>query len=60
VDASIQFEEQAADPWNEELEQSREILKNFLETLPKADREELIALLRAIARSGVSVCLHPQ
>jgi hypothetical protein len=29
VDASIQFKEQAADPWNEELEQSREILRNF-------------------------------
>ena len=50
MDASIQFKEQAADSWNEELEQSREILRNFLETLPETDREELIALLRAIAR----------
>ena len=48
---STQFEEHAADLWNEELRRSREILKNFLETLSEKDREELTALLRAIRRS---------
>ena len=51
MNASIPFEEQAADPWNEELEQSREILRNFLETLPKTDREELIALLGVLCKT---------
>ncbi|PTQ76944.1 hypothetical protein C8R21_1595 [Nitrosospira multiformis] len=51
MDGSIQFEEHAPDLWNEELEQSREILKNFLETLPKAEREELIALLGNLCKT---------
>ncbi|SET72744.1 hypothetical protein SAMN05216412_11519 [Nitrosospira multiformis] len=41
-------QEHATDLWNEELEQSREILKNFLETLPKADQE--ITLIRLSLR----------
>jgi hypothetical protein len=55
VDASIRFEEHTTDLWNEELEQFLEILKNFLETLTKADREELIALLEALARPEVGL-----
>ncbi|SFU58807.1 hypothetical protein SAMN05216417_108116 [Nitrosospira multiformis] len=48
---STRFEEHAPDLWNEELEQSQEILRNFLETLPKAEREELIALLGTLCKT---------
>lgn len=51
MDASTPFEEHAADPWNKELERSREILRNFLETLPKEEREELMALLKTILKT---------
>ncbi|ABB73470.1 hypothetical protein [Nitrosospira multiformis] len=36
------------DLWNEELEQSRELLKNFLKTLPEADQQ--ITLIRVFLR----------
>ncbi|SEO30877.1 hypothetical protein SAMN05216404_11714 [Nitrosospira multiformis] len=48
MDGSIEFREHGADLWNEELQRSCDILNNFLETLPKEDREELIALLETI------------
>lgn len=42
MDARTQFEEHMADPWNEELERSRKILKNFLEAYLKKIEKGLL------------------
>ncbi|SEP37019.1 hypothetical protein [Nitrosovibrio sp. Nv6] len=47
-------DEDVLDPWNEELQQSYQILKSVLNILPPESRGELVELLQIIAEDCVS------